>query len=429
MTFDINQIPIVDTHEHLFGESYRMQERDVLALFLYHYFTTDLKISGLSDAHIDVLRDPGTPLMQRWALAEPFWRAAANTAYARVLKIAAHDLYGIDAINRETIGELASKVAQASTPGFYQQIFQKAGIDWAVVDELSHLYHPNQTYNALLQLPSDPPGLFQKTITLSSLVFLRDRGQLAFVEQQLSAPPVHSLQDWLDLIEAVFQRNPQAVALKLAHAYMTSLEVSKPSREEANVLFNRLLGASSDQFWRVTENNPTLDHYLLHFAIQQATRHGLPIQIHTGLLEGTFNDLRNANPLHLIPLLREYPEARFVLFHGGYPWIREFIALGKMYPNVWLDLCWVWAISPQAGRTLLHELIEVVPSNKVTAFGGDYIFIEGTYGHSVLARQNITQVLQERIASGWFSEAEALQYAQAILSENARQLYRPVETA
>jgi predicted TIM-barrel fold metal-dependent hydrolase len=119
----------------------------------------------------------------------------------------------------------------------------------------------------------------------------------------------------------------------------------------------------------------------------------------------------------------EYKEARFVLFHGGYPWTRDFIALGKMFPNVWLDLCWVWVISPRAGRGMLHEMIETLPQNKVTAFGGDYIFIEGTYGHSVLARQNITRVLEEKVAEGWFGEDDARQYARAVMYDNARELY------
>jgi predicted TIM-barrel fold metal-dependent hydrolase len=114
-----------------------------------------------------------------------------------------------------------------------------------------------------------------------------------------------------------------------------------------------------------------------------------------------------------------------VLFHGSYPWIREFIALGKMFPNVWLDMCWVWVISPQAGRLMLSEMIETIPRNKVTAFGGDYIFIEGSYGHGVMARQNIQRVLVEKVAEGWFGVDEATQYARAVLHDNALDLYGP----
>jgi hypothetical protein len=40
-----------------------------------------------------------------------------------------------------------------------------------------------------------------------------------------------------------------------------------------------------------------------------------------------------------------------------------------------------------------------------------------------MARQNITRVLEEKVAEGWFGEDEACQYARAVLYENARQLY------
>jgi predicted TIM-barrel fold metal-dependent hydrolase len=125
----------------------------------------------------------------------------------------------------------------------------------------------------------------------------------------------------------------------------------------------------------------------------------------------------------LIPLFLEYPDARFVLFHGGYPWIYEFAAIGKEFPNVWLDLCWLWIISPKAGRELLHLLIETIPVNKICAFGGDYKFIEGTYGHSVLMRQAVSRVLDEKIQEKWFTESEAMRYANRILYLNASELY------
>jgi uncharacterized protein len=219
----------------------------------------------------------------------------------------------------------------------------------------------------------------------------------------------------------------KAVALKLPHAYNSSLAVSKATYHDAEMVFNQMIGAAyPDESLSHAARQPLTD-YLVHYTVQQAAQRGLPIQIHTGLLEGSYNNLQNANPMHLIPLLMEYREARFVLFHGSYPWIREFIALGKMFPNVWLDMCWVWVISPQAGRLILHEAIETIPQNKITAFGGDYIFVEGSYGHSVMARQNIERVLSEKIAEGWFGVDEAMQYARAVLYENALELYGPSE--
>lgn len=424
MNLDISTLPIIDTHEHLTDESHRVQhDKDVLSLFLWHYISTDLANAGLSPSKIQEIRDPAVKIEKRWGMLEPFWQQVTHTAYAKALKIAVRDLYHIDQINRETIGEIADRVEEASKPGIYAHIFKKAGIQYGVVDDLEGVYHPEMLFDTPLPRPSDPPGLFRKVIGGTPLINIRSKAQIIHMQEMLKVNPVHGLEDWLDIIRHVFAACPEAATLKLPHAYEASIAVTKTSFEDAESVFNQIIGAANqDESIGTAAGKPLMD-YLVHFVIQQAVKHNLPIQIHTGLLEGSYNNLQNANPMHLIPLLIEYPEARFVLFHGGYPWIREFLALGKMYPNVWLDLCWVWIISPQAGRTILHEAIETIPQNKITAFGGDYIFIEGSYGHSVMARQNIERVLSEKIAEGWFGVDEAMQYAKAVLHDNAAALY------
>lgn len=428
MNLDITGLPIIDTHEHLLDEGYRVHvEKDVLSLFLRHYLTTDLANAGLSMERIQAIRDPGVSIAQRWSDLEPFWEKVSHTAYAQAVKIAVRDLYQIEAINRDTIGEIAARVEEASKPGLYSSVFQKAGIQFAVVDDLEGIYDPHVLYDTPFPRPSDPPGLFKKVIHGSPLIHLRNKNQILHMQDLLGGHGIHTLQDWLDVIAQVFARANPAAALKLTHAYDASLAVSKATYQDAEMVFNQLIGASyPDESLSHAARQPLTD-YLLHYTVRQAAQRGLPIQIHTGLLEGSYNNLQNANPMHLIPLLMEYREARFVLFHGSYPWVREFIALGKMFPNVWLDLCWVWVISPQAGRIILHEAIETIPQNKITAFGGDYIFIEGSYGHSVMARRNIERVLAEKIAEGWFGVDEAMQYARAVLYENALALYGPLE--
>lgn len=424
MSLDISNLPIIDTHEHLADESHRVNnEKDVLSLFLRHYITTDLVNAGLSREKILEIRDPSVKIEKRWNDLEPFWQRVTHTAYAQALKIAVRDLYQIDQINRETIGEIADRVEEASKPGLYTHIFQKAGIKSAIVNDLDSIYNPNNVYETPIPRPSDPPGLFKKVFNGRALIYIRNKTQILQMQELLHWNPIHSLQDWLDIIAYMFTQYPETAALKLPHAYGSSLAVTKATYHDAEMVFNQMLGSSyPDESLSHAAGQPLLD-YLVHFSIQQAVKHNIPIQIHTGLLEGSYNNLQNANPLLLTPLLMEYREARFVLFHGSYPWIREFITLGKMYPNVWLDMCWVWIISPQAGRLILNEIIETIPQNKVTAFGGDYIFIEGSYGHSVMARKNIERVLADKISEGWFGVDEAMQYARAILHDNALELY------
>ena len=63
--------------------------------------------------------------------------------------------------------------------------------------------------------------------------------------------------------------------------------------------------------------------------------------------------------------------------------------------------------------------------NKILAFGGDYATpVEKTYGHLVMAREDIAEVLSRRIESGQLTEDQALDLARKWLWDNPKELYR-----
>ncbi len=98
------------------------------------------------------------------------------------------------------------------------------------------------------------------------------------------------------------------------------------------------------------------------------------------------------------------------------------------YKDVYIDMCWMHIISQSASKMYLGEWLETVPSNKIFAFGGDYQTVEGVYGHSVIARQNITEVLAKKVKKGYFTEEQAIAVAKRILRENALELYKLKKT-
>lgn len=61
--------------------------------------------------------------------------------------------------------------------------------------------------------------------------------------------------------------------------------------------------------------------------------------------------------------------------------------------------------------------------NKINLFGGDSMFLEGSYGHAVMARRIAAQVLTEKVEEGYLSTDEAVEIARRILRENAIELY------
>jgi len=120
----------------------------------------------------------------------------------------------------------------------------------------------------------------------------------------------------------------------------------------------------------------------------------------------------------------KYPETKFDIFHGSFPYMGELATLAKNFQNVYIDMCWLPIISPTAARLWLHQWLETVPVNKIMGFGGDYLFVEGTYGHSVIARQVVAETLAEKVEAGYLSLEEARYIARRILRDNAIELFR-----
>ncbi len=166
-----------------------------------------------------------------------------------------------------------------------------------------------------------------------------------------------------------------------------------------------------------------LQDFMFHWIIKKSIEFDLPIQIHTGYLAGNGNVLENSHPLKLNNLFLEYPKAKFVLLHGGYPWTSEFSALGKMFPNVYLDLVWLPQISREVAVRSLDEMLDCVPYNKFF-WGGDCHLIEESTGSLEFGKDVVAQVLAARVNRGLMTEEVARDVALKIFRENALRYFK-----
>lgn len=167
-----------------------------------------------------------------------------------------------------------------------------------------------------------------------------------------------------------------------------------------------------------------LQDYLFHRVVQCTEALAMPLQVRTGYQEGHGNVISNSDPTLLTNLLIEYPKVKFVLFHLGFPYTGELSVLAKTYQNVYVDFCWNHMGQPSVARRVLGEMVDCIPGNKLMAFGADFGYIEGVYGHQVLARRNVAASLAQKVDEGFFTMAEAEFLATRLLRDNAIDLYR-----
>jgi len=431
----VNGIPLVDTHEHLLSEEERNRAAHDFGYLFPHYASSDLISAGMPAGLLEAVRTTARPVLvermarigwirkpppfaaptrpdlsldQRWTALAPYWECIRSTGYGTCLRIAIRDLFGAPDLNERTYAQVSDAIAGSRRVGWYRHVLkEKAGIAMSIQDD----------YRTAVDRE-----LFAPVVRLEHFACATTRGDLRHIEAD-TGQAVHTLDDLVGAMHAALDRDLRAgaVGIKIGVAYRRTIRFEKVPRCDAERVFARLfchLGEGPS--W---EEARPLQDYMFHQIVRAAVEREVPIQIHTGLQEGNGNVLENSNPLHLANLCLEYGRAKFDVFHGGFPFMGEAISLAKNFSNVFLDLCWLYIISPTAAGRMLHEAIETVPANKIFAFGGDFIIPEGAYGHSVMARQVVSRVLTEKVEDGYLTEEEAVQLARRILRENAANLY------
>jgi len=340
----VDSIRLIDTHEHLPPESERVNKVvDVLSQFYLHYTSSDLISAGMSMEDLIYIKDTKIPLDYRWAVFEPWWEKIKNTGYSRCMEIAARDLYGVNGINSETYKHLSRKMMDRNKEGLYKWVLkEKAGVDICILDTLTHDYHVDSE-------------LFVPVLRVSEYASPMNKKGLELLGKQFGNP-IHNLGDYINLVKGRFDAlEGKVAAVKIALAYNRSLHFEKRTYGEAEESLNKMFKTKG--FHRVpiadTEYSETildgpgkeellpLQDYLVHLTIQEASRRGLPIQIHTGLHEGNQNIVSNSNPELLVNLFLEYGDAKFDIFHGSWPYSNRLSALAKNFQNVYIDMCWM----------------------------------------------------------------------------------------
>jgi len=409
----LDTVPIIDCHEHLQRESELPPPEWVsIGRFFAHYASCDLVSAGMPSADLQKLKDDrnGLSPRERWALLQPWYRRAWNTGYCEALRIALRDLYGVEDFAGDTVELLTTAMAREVRPGFTRKVFDKAGIDFA----MNNPFAPSPVYN-----PDFGAECF--VVDMTDGFTYCNFAPLA----QESGIDIHCLDDYLQVIDWYFARYAHvASAFKVGRAYNRTLTWEDVPRNAVEGTFNRLQGFIDRPDQRDIQ---ALEDYLLHYLCRKCGEYNLRMKFHTGLQEGNGNVITNSRAALMANLFLKYPKTGFDIYHISYPYQDELITLAKNFPNVTIDFAWMWIINPSAGRRALSEMLDAVPVNKIHGFGGDYIFVEGTYGHAVMAKREIARVLAEKVEDGRFSEEYACEAGAMLLRGNALENFGLVE--
>jgi len=421
---EVFSIPIVDTHEHLISEQERRTlDLDIFFLFS-HYTSTDLVSSGMPEDEYLKLFDTGIGEDVRWGMFEKYWPRIRNTNYSKIVLEAVRDLYGFDDINASNHGKISRKISDTKKSEWYDH----------VLSDKSRIKHILNFIENIPDIMDTSPIKRSDIIPVKNFVDIISvccREDIVFFENKYDIS-IYGLKDYLCMIDNIFKESIGIGyrALKIVLAYMREIYFEETTFSEANRIFSRFYKLKEygflekKDFLSKSELKPLQD-YLVHYIIQKAISYGLPIQIHSGLLDGNIGNITGSNPAFLINLFLKYRTGKFDIFHTGYPYTDVLISICKQFPNVYFNLCWIHDVSADLYGSILQRVCEILPSNKVFGFGGDYKIVECIYAAQKTARRAIISLLYGKIMEKYFSFDEAISYAQKILYKNPLSFYVP----
>jgi len=416
-------IEIVDNHDHLREVLFKKSPLEIdLPFFLTRgYLRSDLVSSGLPESFYELSAEhPNFPknfsyLLEgedqsekMWSQIKPYLSRIRNTVYYQYLLIALRDIYGYE---HEEIGddwrELSDRI----------RVNSKKNPDWAL-----SLLEEMGVHKVILDIAGTglPCGHIVNNEMLVQVVLMDGfiMGEMNVIKS-LRDEPIRSLEDYLEALDETFEKAVKmgAIGIKSGLAYQRIIEYREVPRYKAERILTEGLGGVSSEERRVFQD------FMMHEVCRRCAEHELPFQIHTGIQAGNYNTITNTNPAYLTNLIRKYPDVKFDIFHGGYPYFKEAGILAKYFPNAYVDGCWLTHISPSAYKEALNEWLEIVPATKIFAWGGDHTIPEHTYASLKLGKELVAEVLASKVVQGRFSEKTAYWVAERIMGKNAREVY------
>ncbi len=408
----LDSVPAIDTHDHLwpfdrlpgYVETDRGRGMNLAGLWKSNYFTWLARLTPWT---------PGGKFEDWWSVAKHNFENTRAASFYRYMLPAFQDFYGVDfdRITDQQAAQLNELIFEnyRDRKWLYEVVTERANIElmlndphwgrhnfttdypWEVlvynVGPLLQGYHPSE-----FRKPADDPYYFAESHGLK----------------------VESLDDYLTLLDRLFQtaRERGAVCLKTTVAYRRTLQFEKTAKERAVQAFGRPRSELSP-----LEVKDFEDFIMWHLAGLSA-KHELPFQIHTGIAR-----IQGSNPMLLVNLIAGNPRTKFILFHGGFPWIGETGVIVMRFPRrVWIDSVWLPVISYTTAKRAYHEWLEIMSSDRIL-WGADCNHAEGIYGSTEFTRRALAEVLAEKVMRGDLVEEHARKIGRQILRENALELF------
>ncbi|MGB0582939.1 MAG: amidohydrolase family protein [Limisphaerales bacterium] len=405
----VDQLPILDVHEHHMPDTFLNRDVGLLDLLKQSYagWTQERPYPLPSENREEdpMLTDSKETT---WEELNPFLEHSGSSHFVRNLVQGLDELYDLNGqgITEDNWQPLDAEIRKRHRdPDWPHEVMNRAGVTRIITDN-----YADPLVNAHTELGEHYQAAFRiNALAMSWHPERRDHnGNSTFAIAKKLNHPCDTFEDYCHLLEHIVDTmsDRHHVALKNAIAYDRDIQFDEPDEQLAR------------QAWGDPNPSPPAQKAFGDFAVdrlcQLAGERNLPVQMHLGTAI-----IRGSHPLNVAPLIERHPKTRFLLMHLAYPWSTDLLGMAFVYRNIWLDLTWSFLLSPSHFKRAFHEAIEVLPDESRMMLGGDNWHAEESFATFRTARRLIAEVLQEKINEGYFKRSDAERLARKIFSDNA----------
>jgi predicted TIM-barrel fold metal-dependent hydrolase len=388
------KMPVIDAHEHLRTEK-EFVETECDWAWAMQYVVNDLQAAGL-DAAFSIYDNSIAPA-EKWRRMKPYWNAVRWGTPARMLRFSLGEWFGMDDVTDDNFEALGRSLNANRRAGFYAEaLAKKCRIERVIT-------------NARDWKESETGGLVRAIVNIPKITW---PAELKAFETRMGA----RLHTAGDLADAVRKYLADALAAGVVGFKTIAWNIQPCDRITADRLVVELAAGGrlvGDEWLHMLG-------FLYETAFEFLRDKGTVVAVHCGC----WPDYRETHTVNFYETICKHPDIRFDLFHMGVPSPRQSALVGKFAPNAMHNLCGALLFSQHMFESSLQEWLDIVPTSKIIAFGGDYQWRpELVWGHLQLQRESYARVFAARIRRGMIDFDAAVETLRSWFYDNPKRVY------
>lgn len=422
---DILALPALDAHTHV--DAGHPAARGLHDLLLYHMMISELYSAGCKDGARLSEHPDEEEITRRVEGALPFLPLIRNTSTYHIFKTILADLYGwTDEVTPANWRDLHGLVAsRAKDPSWPREILRRAG-----VERLSTEYwrRGSGKHDDILDYALEWAffartqwGQFDTALLELEVTWDKEETGAPLPVTLADVPPVSrqikSAKDAREAMAHYVGLIPFGMVGALPQGLSTDIRYRTVSDAEMDAAISRRdeAGEAERDVYSSFLLNTFLDMVEPHFkgGVVQFSMGAEPLPFESG------SKLRGDTLFELAAIVERHRDLNFQIFLASAHQNQALCTLARELPNLYAIGYWWHSFYPGFISQIMNERLDMLPINKHIGYFTDAYCLDWAYGKGKLIRETLAEVMANRVATGRYSRAQALDFCKAMLYDNA----------